>query len=718
MFRSSFSVTSEKVISEREVSSRSKSRKDKCILNARRLSDQPPAFEETHPQVSITKDSKKTWEMYEDGIRKLRSDPATSISYFQKQYFRSRKTNDNLAMHLAWSGVVESILFEGKDYRSLDFWIDQYDAIAKFSGDVDLAASILTKASLFNSLVLRRPDDPILPKFADKIAKGLQVWNDLIQVPLLANRLMRYYVWTGNVESAAIIAGIVRHRLERNDYDPDSTACLYASIAMYSWFNGNPEDCYDGIKKGLAVTRRSGDAEWVYQLNIHGAYAALYERNTDKLEYFLKNINSMDFHGGRIDHCHYHLLATWAAVLGNKFNLAFEHGNAGVALARELGAPLLEGFCHLGVMQMHLEEDKEIFQIDQQRLQNMAARSGSQLLQHLVTLVDTQVFLRQGKIKQAVSKLRGALKFAKKNEHQGLPWWTERSLIHLCEVAIQEGVEKTFVYSLIQKHHLVTTRTDIDDWPYYLKIFTLGRFTVLKQDVPLSFDRKPQRKPLDLLKILIAKGGRDVNVSHICEVMWPDAEGDAAYHSFETTVYRLRKLIGLDQAISIKSGCISLDNRYCWVDTWAFERLHTEIETELARQTKAPKTKELIRLVEKSFSIYHGHFLATHQTDYWSISIRERVKSKFIRQLVAAGQFLESRKEWGHAILCYQKGIELDELIEEFYQHLMVCYGKLGRVAEALVVYRQCKRILFIILGVAPSNETELLLEKIKNKTI
>ncbi|MCK5091523.1 MAG: hypothetical protein KAR30_03250, partial [Gammaproteobacteria bacterium] len=365
MFRSSFSVTSEKVISEREVSSRSKSRKDKCILNARRLSDQPPAFEETHPQVSITKDSKKTWEMYEDGIRKLRSDPATSISYFQKQYFRSRKTNDNLAMHLAWSGVVESILFEGKDYRSLDFWIDQYDAIAKFSGDVDLAASILTKASLFNSLVLRRPDDPILPKFADKIAKGLQVWNDLIQVPLLANRLMRYYVWTGNVESAAMIAGIVRHRLERNDYDPDSTACLYASIAMYSWFNGNPEDCYDGIKKGLAVTRRSGDAEWVYQLNIHGAYAALYERNTDKLEYFLKNINSMDFHGGRIDHCHYHLLATWAAVLGNKFNLAFEHGNAGVALARELGAPLLEGFCHLGVMQMHLEEDKEIFQIDQ-----------------------------------------------------------------------------------------------------------------------------------------------------------------------------------------------------------------------------------------------------------------------------------------------------------------------------------------------------------------
>jgi len=147
MFRSSFSVASEKAVSEMEVSSKSKSRKDKCIPNTRRLSDQKLAFEETHPQVCITKDNNQAWEMYEDGIRKLRSDPATSISYFQKQYSRSRKTNDNLGMYLSWSGVVESILFEGKDYRSLDFWIDQYDVIAKFSGDVDLAASILTKAS-------------------------------------------------------------------------------------------------------------------------------------------------------------------------------------------------------------------------------------------------------------------------------------------------------------------------------------------------------------------------------------------------------------------------------------------------------------------------------------------------------------------------------------------------------------------------------------------
>lgn len=391
MFRSSFSITSGKALSETEVSSASKSRKDKSIPNARRVSDQKSAFEETHSQVSITKDSKITWKMYEDGIRKLRSDPAASINYFQKQYLESRKINDNLGMYLAWSGVVESILFEGRDYRGLDYWIDQYDAIAKLSGDVDLAASILTKTSLFNSLVLRKPDDPILPKFADKISKGLQVWNDLIQVPLLANRLMRYYVWTGNVESAATIAGIVRQRLERNDYDLDGTACLYASIAMYSWFNGNPEDSYEDIKKGLAVTRRSGDAEWIYQLNIHGAYAALYERNTEKLEYFLKKVNSLEFHGGRIDHCHYHLLATWAAVLDNKFNLAFEHGSAGIAMARELGVPLLEGFCHLGVMQMRLEMGKEIFQIDQRRLQNMAAESGSQLLQHLVTLVDTQV---------------------------------------------------------------------------------------------------------------------------------------------------------------------------------------------------------------------------------------------------------------------------------------------------------------------------------------
>lgn len=112
MFRSSFSITSGKALSETEVSSASKSRKDKSIPNARRVSDQKSAFEETHSQVSITKDSKITWKMYEDGIRKLRSDPAASINYFQKQYLESRKINDNLGMYLAWSGVVESILLK------------------------------------------------------------------------------------------------------------------------------------------------------------------------------------------------------------------------------------------------------------------------------------------------------------------------------------------------------------------------------------------------------------------------------------------------------------------------------------------------------------------------------------------------------------------------------------------------------------------------------
>ena len=40
-------------------------------------------------------------------------------------------------------------------------------------------------------------------------------------------------------------------------------------------------------------------------------------------------------------------------------------------------------------------------------------------------------------------------------------------------------------------------------------------------------------------------------------------------------------------------------------------------------------------------------------------------------------------------------------------RRLMVCYRELGEPAEALNVYRRCREMLSIVLGVKPSPETE-----------
>jgi DNA-binding SARP family transcriptional activator len=75
--------------------------------------------------------------------------------------------------------------------------------------------------------------------------------------------------------------------------------------------------------------------------------------------------------------------------------------------------------------------------------------------------------------------------------------------------------------------------------------------------------------------------------------------------------------------------------------------------------------------------------------------------------------YWEERKEWDKAIDCYKKGLETDDLVEEFYRRIILCYQRLGRHAEALSVYNRCKKTLSAY-GVEPSEEMERMYGQIK----
>ena len=82
---------------------------------------------------------------------------------------------------------------------------------------------------------------------------------------------------------------------------------------------------------------------------------------------------------------------------------------------------------------------------------------------------------------------------------------------------------------------------DGGSWP--VRIFTLGRFNLLYHEQPLDYGRKVPHRPLVFLKTLIALGGRDISSSSIATALWPEADGDNAQRSFDTTLYRLRKML-------------------------------------------------------------------------------------------------------------------------------------------------------------------------------
>jgi DNA-binding SARP family transcriptional activator len=87
-------------------------------------------------------------------------------------------------------------------------------------------------------------------------------------------------------------------------------------------------------------------------------------------------------------------------------------------------------------------------------------------------------------------------------------------------------------------------------------------------------------------------------------------------------------------------------------------------------------------------------------------SPREKLRGGFLRAIAHLGQCYEDRERWEEAVSCYGKGLDADDLAEELYRRLMVCHIRQGREAEALSVYRRCRKTLSSVLGVDPSAET------------
>jgi two-component SAPR family response regulator len=139
---------------------------------------------------------------------------------------------------------------------------------------------------------------------------------------------------------------------------------------------------------------------------------------------------------------------------------------------------------------------------------------------------------------------------------------------------------------------------------------------------------------------------------------------------------------------------------------WAFEELLTRIDR-TAHERPSPGSPSHAELVKDLLRLYTGQFLEKDSQEPWAVAARDRLAAKFLRAVAALGACLEQSKQWEEAVALYSRALELDNLSEGLYRRLMVSYRELGETAEALKVYRRCRDMLSIVLGLSPSAETE-----------
>jgi hypothetical protein len=94
-------------------------------------------------------------------------------------------------------------------------------------------------------------------------------------------------------------------------------------------------------------------------------------------------------------------------------------------------------------------------------------------------------------------------------------------------VCVRAGTDHRAVFTaeLIRRRRLSAPSAAAAQWPWALRITTLGRFAIEADGTPVLFAGKVPRKPLALLKALIAFGGNEVGQHHLIDALWPRRRG-------------------------------------------------------------------------------------------------------------------------------------------------------------------------------------------------
>lgn len=652
------------------------------------LADLPPSQWEAHPECS-----------YWVGTSLIHADPVEARRLLADGYMTFVEGGDVPGQIGALAGIVEATFFEYRDFRTLEPWIPVFEALLECapafpSVEAELRAySSMLVACSYPLLGHRRYEH-----YLERIERLLEAEIGVNQRVMTATFLLiaRGTV-LGRLDEAAAIMERVRPLLRdpvllapnriawlwRFGYVQFQLGAHDVAVAAYAEARSVAER--EGLRFpagscGYFTTRvAQARRDW------KGARAALLDLDRQLLPNPIDRAFSASAQSIQALHEGDHAAASRGAE--HAISLVADTGFRWIQVLTRV--PLILALVGCKAFECARRVVDDIRQIGGDHY----ARLGCEL-----ELLDAYCALAAGERPRALEGIGRALLRARESRYRyffaDLPEW----LPLLFDVALRAEMEVPYVRTVVREHRLLAPATAGDKWPWRVKVWALGPFRVEHDDTSLVSDGRAQKKPLELLRALIAAGARSVPSWQLMAALWPDSDGDAAQHAFETTLYRLRKLMDCEEALILFEGALTLNARVCWVDAWAFDAcLETDNWDNGADLAHAGS--------ERALELYRGKLLSTEEGP-WALAPRDHLHRRYLDTVDRVGGCYEAAGRWSDAMILYERALSIDDLAELAYRGLIRCHLRCGEPGEALRVFRRCRELLSIVLGVPPSTAT------------
>lgn len=588
----------------------------------------------------------------------------------------------------------------------MDRWIDSLDILL---GETNGSIPSLIEAQVIGSLtalVFRRPDHPMAKVLAERsfmLARSLPTIQERLVVCHFAGS---YGIWVGDYSALHVLLSELSHFVRPEDDWRWATVGLLFGCVL--WQQAEHDQAFAVLDRALTAAREHGFPLLESTIHLHIAYTAMSCGDVDRAERAIAAGIAVTHESRSTQVVHLRFMEAGVRLLRGQLKEAIAIATDTLPTAIALGPMWGEATFRIQFGQMLMLDGRHA-EAREHFGQALAfgCRMPSAILSFQAFMALAWSQFDTGDHEAAMQSLCDALAIGAAQNYMNCdPWWIPRVMARLCERALAADIETAYVCRLIRKRGLTPESLDPAAWPWPIELRALGGFSIIRDGEAATFHGKSQQRVLDLLKAIVAFGGRAVSVDILRECLWPDAEGDAAKGVFDVTLHRLRKLLRNDAALVLSSGRIGVNSSVCHLDVLSFERAANAIETWAHDRRTALDALMLERATEELIRVYPGHLLMGESEYPWLLAPRERLSSRFTRTVRALGDRLMEAELREAAIRLYRHGIEMDPSDEELYRRLIRILIENGNTTEAFRLYARCQNCL-AAAGTMPSRETE-----------
>ncbi|HHH36691.1 MAG TPA: hypothetical protein ENK48_07670 [Gammaproteobacteria bacterium] len=630
---------------------------------------------------------RQPWMLYWLGMARLQYDNQGARAMFERAYKKFKKERNSKGLYLSWCGVSDAYRFEHNSFAGASRWIDELGWLLRSCPrplDAELRGRLVFSAT--GLLLWVKPDHPDLPKWVSRLESLYRRITRPDLKVMCAGQLTIYYSHMGEVEKLRQVDRWLRKLEKKGGHPALTTSIIMALKSSIDWLTGE-------LKMSNALMDQHQRRICSQGITIYSSlslsqslYHAASRRDPGRIEVLLKRYADNIEDDSILGQCYYQLHSCNLEILYGNYDRALIHGNLALELANQSAVPFGIWFASALLAYLHTEKG----QYEQAHRHLRATRDivvpmGSSAGIAHADMLHAYLAYCQYDIDGARRHLGAAFRRAREKDIKASGVWPPRMISTLCALALEYGIEPDYARCLIRIYGYSPRdpRAVSEHWPWPVKIHTLGRFGVILDGNPLVVETRP----FDLLKAVLAAGGRNVHEQIIMDMLWPEAEGHQAQSSFKTTLHRLRKSLGNVDLLELKNHQLSLNGACVWVDSWAMGRLLERAGDCVLRRDPA-QCSELSRMI---MDHYRGKFLASEPAS-WAIQQRERLHVSFIRHVTALVECVEEADP-KTAVYRYQQLLEIDPLIESVYQGLIRCYQAQGRTAEAKACHERCVEV-------------------------